>query len=84
MPILYPSNPHRNPREEVYYPAEDVEPTYDELVVFQQAQALPIYMVTLQTGLTRSPALLDIFRTHGLLPITEAKLANPGKPLSIE
>ncbi len=80
---VQPADPG-DPLTKEYYPAEEAAPTYDELVVFQQSQALPIYKVTLQPGLTRSPALLDAFRTQDILPITAAKLSNPGKVLTLE
>ena len=38
----------------------------------------------MQLGLTRSPKLLDQYRTPDLLPITVEKLDNPGRVLTLE
>ncbi len=73
-----------DPDKKRNYPTDGEEAEADELVVFDTAQAMPLYLVNLQEGIPSSPVLLDKFRKLNLLDITREKLKNPGKVLSME
>jgi hypothetical protein len=56
---VYPKNPN-NPHEAVYYPCTPQQKhVYTELVVFDPAQVLPRYLITLQPALPSSPQVLS-------------------------
>ncbi len=61
IPVSFLPKDASNPLPDTYdyYPAEGLAPTYDEIVIFQVAQTLPVYWVNLQPGLPRelSPSL---------------------------
>ncbi len=80
----HPQSVQVSPEEENYYPTGGLSAEADELLVFERAQVLPLYSITLQAGLPSSPALFSQFKTLSLLPITREKLRTPSQVLNIE